>query len=104
MIRKKKKYVYEKFKIDNIIELINPLNLHNSCNALAFIVLLRCEIVEVEACGHTALMGNICCDCGVLLREEDLPKTEAVSMLHSVPDLKISRGVSIFTILKIIHY
>ncbi|XP_063861528.1 RNA polymerase II subunit A C-terminal domain phosphatase-like isoform X2 [Scylla paramamosain] len=51
-----------------------------------------CEIVEVEACGHTALMGNICCDCGILLREEDLPKTEAVSMLHSVPDLKISRG------------
>lgn len=51
--------------------------------------------MEVEACGHTALMGNICCDCGVLLREEDLPKTEAVSMLHSVPDLKISRGVSV---------
>ncbi|XP_045133470.1 RNA polymerase II subunit A C-terminal domain phosphatase-like isoform X2 [Portunus trituberculatus] len=51
-----------------------------------------CEIVEVEACGHTALMGNICCDCGILLREEDLPKSEAVSMLHSVPDLKISRG------------
>lgn len=50
--------------------------------------------MAVEACGHTALMGNICCDCGVLLREEDLPKTEAVSMLHSVPDLKISRGVS----------
>ncbi|KAK4292311.1 hypothetical protein Pmani_034908 [Petrolisthes manimaculis] len=49
-------------------------------------------IVEVKACGHTALMGNICCDCGVLLEEKDIPKDQAVSMLHSVPDLKIARN------------
>ncbi|XP_071545579.1 RNA polymerase II subunit A C-terminal domain phosphatase isoform X2 [Panulirus ornatus] len=38
------------------------------------------------------MMGNICCDCGVLLEEKDIPKTEAVSMLHAVPDLKIARN------------
>ncbi|KAG7167207.1 RNA polymerase II subunit A C-terminal domain phosphatase-like isoform X2 [Homarus americanus] len=51
-----------------------------------------CDILELEACTHNALMGNICCDCGVVFDEKDLPKTEAVSMLHSVPDLKIARN------------
>nr|XP_045605926.1 RNA polymerase II subunit A C-terminal domain phosphatase-like isoform X2 [Procambarus clarkii] len=51
-----------------------------------------CDILELEACTHTALMGNICCDCGVCLDEKDIPKTEAVSMLHSVPDLKVARN------------
>ncbi|KAK8739925.1 hypothetical protein OTU49_003269 [Cherax quadricarinatus] len=51
-----------------------------------------CDILELEACTHTALLGNICCNCGVLLDEKDIPKTEAVSMLHSVPDLKVARN------------
>lgn len=58
----------------------------------------RSDIVEVKACEHTALLGNICCDCGVLLEEKDIPKVQSVSMLHSVPDLKIARNVSF------IHY
>lgn len=57
--------------------------------------LYRSDIVEVKACEHTALMGNICCDCGVLLEEKDIPKDQSVSMLHSVPDLKIARNVSV---------
>lgn len=49
------------------------------------------EIMEITACTHPALMGNICCDCGMVLEDKDIPRTESVSMLHSVPDLKIAK-------------
>ncbi|KAK7083969.1 RNA polymerase II [Halocaridina rubra] len=50
------------------------------------------EIMEITACTHPALMGSICCDCGMVLDDKDISKTESVSMLHSVPDLKIAKA------------
>ncbi|XP_037776595.1 RNA polymerase II subunit A C-terminal domain phosphatase-like [Penaeus monodon] len=52
------------------------------------------DLVELEACAHPTLMGNICCDCGVVLEDNEITKTEVVSMLHTVPDLKIKKNVA----------
>nr|XP_027215955.1 RNA polymerase II subunit A C-terminal domain phosphatase-like [Penaeus vannamei] len=41
------------------------------------------DLVELEACAHPTLMGNICCDCGVVLEDNEITKTEVVSMLHN---------------------
>ncbi|XP_064077868.1 RNA polymerase II subunit A C-terminal domain phosphatase-like isoform X3 [Macrobrachium nipponense] len=48
-------------------------------------------IMEITACVHPALMGNICCDCGMVLDDNEIPKSDTVSMIHSVPDLKIAK-------------
>ncbi|XP_068207972.1 RNA polymerase II subunit A C-terminal domain phosphatase-like isoform X2 [Palaemon carinicauda] len=48
-------------------------------------------IMEITACVHPALMGNICCDCGMVLEDNEIPKSDTVSMIHSVPDLKIAK-------------
>ena len=53
------------------------------------------------ACSHPTTMGNICCDCGVILEddeEETIDKQAStqqasISMLHSIPDLKVSKKV-----------
>ncbi|XP_076041631.1 RNA polymerase II subunit A C-terminal domain phosphatase-like isoform X2 [Oratosquilla oratoria] len=49
-------------------------------------------VVEVEECSHATLLGNMCCNCGATVDEAYVPKTQAVSMLHSIPDLKVSKS------------
>ena len=55
-------------------------------------------LIEVQTCTHPTLLGNICCDCGVLLDDSNLDSNTnrnngLVSMLHSIPDLKVSKEV-----------
>ncbi|KAB7498448.1 RNA polymerase II subunit A C-terminal domain phosphatase [Armadillidium nasatum] len=54
------------------------------------------SLIEVKPCLHPTILGNICCDCGVVLEKNSNISQEnknegLVSMLHSIPDLKVSK-------------
>jgi len=45
-------------------------------------------------CSHSTVVSDLCADCGADLRIDDASKsTASVSMIHSVPDLKVSEQV-----------
>lgn len=45
-------------------------------------------------CSHNTVVSDLCADCGVDLRIDNASKpTASVSMIHSVPDLKVSEQV-----------
>lgn len=48
-------------------------------------------------CSHSTVVSDLCADCGADLRIDNASKpTASVSMIHSVPDLKVSEQVLIF--------
>lgn len=52
---------------------------------------------ELEpGCSHSTVVSDLCADCGADLRIDNASKpTASVSMIHSVPDLKVSEQVCI---------
>jgi len=53
-------------------------------------------------CSHSTVVSDLCADCGADLRIDNASKpTASVSMIHSVPDLKVSEQVSLQIILYI---
>lgn len=52
-------------------------------------------LATLEPCSHPTVMRDMCAECGKDLRKLDEPPTSAaVSMIHSVPDLRVSMEVS----------
>ena len=63
------------------------------------------------ACSHPTMMGNICCDCGIILEEDndDLfqpgltrqtsTNQASIAMLHSIPELRVSKKVDFKNVL-----
>lgn len=59
--------------------------------------------MRVSECRHPTMLGTTCGDCGVTIEEDDdqdddtkakKPHTNTVSMLHTMPGLKVSIAVS----------
>lgn len=59
------------------------------------ITYFRCPVFELEpGCSHSTVVSDLCADCGADLRIDNASKpTASVSMIHSVPDLKVSEQV-----------
>lgn len=55
----------------------------------------RYPVFELEpGCSHSTVVSDLCADCGADLRIDNASKpTASVSMIHSVPDLKVSEQV-----------
>ncbi len=56
----------------------------------------RSILATLEPCSHSTVISDMCAECGKDLRKLDEPllqKSAAVSMIHSVPDLRISMEV-----------
>lgn len=53
---------------------------------------------ELEpGCSHSTVVSDLCADCGADLRIDNASKpTASVSMIHSVPDLKVSEQVQFY--------
>ncbi|XP_035708197.1 RNA polymerase II subunit A C-terminal domain phosphatase isoform X2 [Folsomia candida] len=49
-----------------------------------------CVLATLESCTHPTVMRDMCAECGKDLRKSDEAAPSAVSMIHSVPDLRIS--------------
>jgi len=60
-------------------------------------------VFELEpGCSHSTVVSDLCADCGADLRIDNASKpTASVSMVHSVPDLKVSEQV--YNILYILY-
>ncbi|XP_018333105.1 RNA polymerase II subunit A C-terminal domain phosphatase [Agrilus planipennis] len=52
------------------------------------------SLLELKPCIHPTVMKDMCAECGADLRKEELDSTASVPMIHSVPDLKVSKELA----------
>ncbi|CAH1116652.1 unnamed protein product [Phaedon cochleariae] len=51
-------------------------------------------LLELSACSHPTIMHDMCAECGADLRKNDIVGSASVSMVHAIPDLKVSEEVA----------
>ncbi|XP_043208610.1 RNA polymerase II subunit A C-terminal domain phosphatase-like isoform X2 [Amphibalanus amphitrite] len=49
------------------------------------------EVAQMGACPHPVVMKDMCAECGADLRTEDSQGSASVAMLHSIPELRVSK-------------
>ncbi|XP_037084771.1 RNA polymerase II subunit A C-terminal domain phosphatase-like [Pollicipes pollicipes] len=49
------------------------------------------EVAQMGACQHPVVMKDLCAECGADLRTEDNQGSASVAMLHSIPELRVSK-------------
>ena len=60
--------------------------------------LYRDVLLQLEECTHPTVMKDMCAECGADLRKQDQTLQNAsVPMVHSIPELKVSKEVNFST-------
>ncbi|XP_050522450.1 RNA polymerase II subunit A C-terminal domain phosphatase [Daktulosphaira vitifoliae] len=76
----------------NHVGVVKKILIHEGQDVAAGEPILKLEL----GCNHSTVVSDLCADCGADLRTDDAAKpTASVSMIHSVPDLKVSEQTAL---------
>lgn len=60
--------------------------------------LYRDVLLQLEECTHPTVMKDMCAECGADLRkQEQTLQNASIPMVHSIPELKVSKEVNVST-------